>query len=130
MFVCYDSTGKIIFSMSENLEFAGCMNIDVPAGQQVQSIDLETGAAVLVPIPMTEGDRLEAMEKQFAAYVTGVTGGAGETGSDAVPFVYGMVVKKNHYYGYAGNVYQWKDNDCAACVWLPDSGIWQWEVVS
>ena len=126
MFVCYDSTGKILFSMSENMEFAGCVNVEVPAGQQVQSIDPETGAAVLAPIPMTDADRLEAMEKQFAAYVTG---GTGETGADAVPFVYGMSVQKNHYYGYAGSMYQWKDNDCTACVWMPDSRIWQWEKV-
>lgn len=120
------STGNVILTMTEKIDRVCSVVSDIPNGYYVESVKPETGEPVIVPAAATNSERMAALEKQFAAYVTG---GTGESGSSAVPFVYGMPVQKNHYYGYAGNVYQWKDNDCAACIWLPDSGIWQWEKV-
>ena len=49
------------------------------------------------------------------------------TEEDPIPFVYGMDALAGLYYSYAGGLYQVaKGGDMKPCVWLPDSGIWQW----
>lgn len=47
---------------------------------------------------------------------------------DPIPFIYGMDCSNGLYYSYNGNLYLCKA-DMAPCVWPPDSGIWQWELV-
>ena len=66
-------------------------------------------------------------EGMLAIYRPIDTGHAG-TMEDPIPWVYGMDVKKNKYYSYGGVVYRAAEN-MLPCVWYPDSGIWQWEVV-
>ena len=67
-------------------------------------------------------------EGMLAIYRPIDTGHAGTQG-DPIPWVYGMDVKKNKYYSYGGVVYRAAEN-MLPCVWYPDSGIWQWEVVN
>ena len=67
-------------------------------------------------------------EGMLAIYRPIDTGHAG-TAEDPIPWVYGMDVKKNKYYSYGGVVYRAAEN-MMPCVWYPDSGIWQWEVVN
>lgn len=50
---------------------------------------------------------------------------------DPIPFVYGMETKELLYYSYKGKVYRVaKGGGMKNCVYLPDTGIWQWEVVA
>ena len=52
------------------------------------------------------------------------------TQDDPIPFVYGMDALAGLYYSYAGGLYRVAEGgDMKPCVWLPDSGIWQWERV-
>lgn len=48
---------------------------------------------------------------------------------DPIPFVIGMDVSAGMHYSYDGNMYL-ADADMMPCTWAPDSGIWQWEMVS
>ena len=66
-------------------------------------------------------------EGMLAVYRPIVEGHKGNK-NDPIPWVYGMDVKKNKYYSYGGVVYRAAEN-MMPCVWYPDSGIWQWEVV-
>ena len=66
-------------------------------------------------------------EGMLAIYRPIVEGHKGNK-KDPIPWVYGMDVKKNKYYRYGGVVYRAAEN-MMPCVWYPDSGIWQWEVV-
>ena len=66
-------------------------------------------------------------EGMLAVYRPIVEGHKGNK-KDPIPWVYGMNVKKNKYYSYGGVVYRAAEN-MLPCVWYPDSGIWQWEVV-
>lgn len=66
-------------------------------------------------------------EGMLAVYRPIVEGHKGNK-KDPIPWVYGMDVKKNKYYSYVGVVYRAAEN-MMPCVWYPDSGIWQWEVV-
>lgn len=67
-------------------------------------------------------------EGMLAVYRPIVEGHKGNK-KDPIPWVYGMDVKKNKYYSYGGVVYRAAEN-MMPCVWYPDSGIWQWEVVN
>lgn len=127
MLIIHDN-GKIIAAMSGEYENPALIVADVPDGYHVESVDTETGLPVIIPDAATDGDRMAALEKQFAEYVAGMAGD-GSTADKAIPFVYGMVVKYGVHYSYGGLVYVWNDSDCPACVWLPDSGIWQWALV-
>ena len=127
MLIIHDN-GKIVATMSGEYENPAAIVANVPDGYHVESVDLETGLPVIVPDAATDDDRMAALEKQFAAYVSGVTGD-GSTADKAIPFVYGMAVQNGKCYSYGGLVYKWTDADNTACVWLPDSGIWQWQLV-
>lgn len=49
---------------------------------------------------------------------------------DPIPFVYGMETKELLYYSYEGKIYRVaKGGGMKNCVYLPDTGIWQWELV-
>lgn len=67
-------------------------------------------------------------EGMLAVYRPIVEGHKGNK-KDPIPWVYGMDVKKNKYYSYGGVVYRAAES-MMPCVWYPDSGIWQWEVVN
>ena len=120
--------GKIIATMSGEYENPAAIVAEVPDGYTVESVNVETGEPVLVPLAATDGERMEALEKQFAAYVTEKIGD-GSTADKAIPFVYGMAVEFEKCYSYGGLVYRWMDSSIPACVWMPDSGIWQWALV-
>ena len=65
-------------------------------------------------------------EGMLAVYRPIETAHAG-TEEDPIPFVYGMDALAGLYYSYAGGLYQVAEGgDMKPCVWLPDSGIWQW----
>lgn len=50
---------------------------------------------------------------------------------DPIPFVYGMETKELLYYSYEGKIYRVaKGGGMKNCVYPPDTGIWQWELVS
>ena len=122
--IIYDETGKIWFTMSGGELPTGCrvLNADVPDGYEVTGVNAETGEAILTHRPATEAERTAAIEKQMMAQAGTHAG----TYDDPIPFVYGMAVKREIFYDYAGTIYQWAGSDCTACVWLPDSAIWQW----
>lgn len=67
-------------------------------------------------------------EGMLAIYRPIDTGHAG-TAEDPIPWVYGMDCNTGKYYSYGGVTYLCK-GDMVPCVWYPDSGIWQWEVVN
>lgn len=48
---------------------------------------------------------------------------------DPIPWIYGMDCYNGKYYTYNEHEYLCK-SDMPACVWAPDSGIWQWELVA
>lgn len=50
---------------------------------------------------------------------------------DPIPWVYGMNCYAGKYYSYNGNTYKVAvGGDMIPCTWYPDSGIWQWELVT
>lgn len=53
------------------------------------------------------------------------------TQEDPIPWVYGMDCRAGQYFSYNGKIYRVAvGGDMIPCVWAPDSGIWQWEVVA
>ena len=53
------------------------------------------------------------------------------TADDPIPWVYGMDCHAGKYYSYEGAVYMVAEGgDMIPCTWPPDSGIWQWVLVS
>ena len=53
------------------------------------------------------------------------------TADDPIPWVYGMDCHVGKYYSYEGAVYMVAEGgDMIPCTWPPDSGIWQWVLVS
>ncbi len=53
------------------------------------------------------------------------------TADDPIPWVYGMDCHAGEYYSYEGAVYMVAEGgDMIPCTWPPDSGIWQWVLVS
>lgn len=126
MLIIYDTTGKIIMTSSEDAPGAQCMTADVPSGYTVESVNVETGEPVLAPIPATEEERMAAIEKSYQA-AAGVHAGSY---TDPIPFVYGMPVEKGKYYTFGGVTYSWMAADVSACVWFPDSGIWEWQIAA
>ena len=53
------------------------------------------------------------------------------TAEDPIPWVYGMDCHAGKYYSYEGAVYMVAEGgDMIPCTWPPDSGIWQWVLVS
>ena len=127
MLIIHDN-GKIIATMTGTYQNPAAIVADVPAGYAVESVDVETGLPVLVPVAASDDERMAALEKQFAAFVVDKAGD-GSNADNAIPFVYGMAVENGKCYSYGGLVYRWTDSNCPACVWLPDSGIWQWVLV-
>lgn len=115
--------GKVIATMSGDYTNPAAVVADVPDGYEVTGVDIQTGEPILTPRPATEAERTAAIEKQMMAQAAGHAG----TYEDPVPFVYGMTVTGGKYYSYGGEVYIWNTADSAACVWLPDSGIWEWQ---
>lgn len=69
--------------------------------------------------PATEG--MLAIYRPLVLTATG-------TIDDPITFISGMDVDNGKYYTFNGKVYLAKA-DMKPCVWNPDSGIWQWEVV-
>ena len=50
---------------------------------------------------------------------------------DPIPWVYGMDCLEGVYFSYNDHVYRvTAGGDMKPCVWAPDSGIWQWELVA
>lgn len=126
-FVLYDKAGAVILTQTGYFpEIGGSTVVDVPDGYDVTGVNIETGEAILVPRPASAAERTAALEKQMMAEAATHAG----TYEDPVPFIYGMAVEYLKYYSYAGTVYQWADSFCPACVWLPDSQIWQWKVAT
>lgn len=113
---------EIIATMTGEYENPGVIVADVPDGYNVTGVNVETGEVILTPRPATEAERTAAIERQM------MQAAAGHEGSyaDPIPFVYGMAVEKGKHYSFGGEVYVWNTADCAACVWLPDAGIWEW----
>lgn len=53
------------------------------------------------------------------------------TQEDPIPWAYGMDCRAGQYFSYNGKIYKVAvGGDMIPCVWAPDSGIWQWEVVA
>ena len=51
------------------------------------------------------------------------------TGSDPIPYVYGMDCRSGLYYVHGGVVYLCR-GDMIPCIWPPDTGgMWQWEAL-
>lgn len=124
MLIIHDN-GKILSTMSGTYDDPGVIVADVPDGYEVTGVNVETCEAIISPKPATEAERTAAIEKQMMAQAATHAG----TYDDPIPFVYGMAVEYQSLYSYAGDVYLWADSFCPACVWLPDSGIWQWQAV-
>lgn len=124
--IIYDETGIVISTVTGEYTAPSIIVADVPDGYEVTGVNTETGEAILTPRPATEAERTAAIEKQMMA----AAGTHAGTYDDPIPFVYGMAVKRETCYNYAGMIYQWAGSDCTACVWLPDSGIWQWTVAA
>ena len=120
--IIYDETGIVLSTVTGEYTAPGIIVADVPDGYEVTGVNAETGEAIISPKPATEAERTAAIEKQMMA----AAGAHAGTYDDPIPLVYGMAVKHEPFYNYAGTIYQWADSDCIACVWLPDSGIWQW----
>lgn len=125
--IIYDGQGTVLGAMTGG-EYAavGTVVVDVPDGYTVTGVNAETGEAVLTPKPATEAERTAAIEKQMMAQAAAHAG----TYEDPIPFVYGMATEYQKHYSYGGVIYNWADSFCPACVWLPDSGIWQWAVAT
>lgn len=52
------------------------------------------------------------------------------TADDPIPFTYGMDALEGLYYSYQGALYQVAEGgSMQPCVWLPDSGVWQWILI-
>lgn len=125
--IIYDEHGVVLSTMAGDYpDKVSTVVVDVPDGYTVTGVNVETGEAVLTPKPATEAERTAAIEKQMMAQAAAHAG----TYDDPIPFVYGMAVKYQACYSYGGVIYTWADSGCPACVWLPDSGIWQWAVAT
>lgn len=124
--IIYDENGIVLSTVTGEYTAPGIIVADVPGGYEVTGVNTETGEAILTPRPATEAERTAAIEKQMMAQAGAHAG----TYDDPIPFVYGMATDYQKHYSYAGVIYQWAGSDCIACVWLPDSGIWQWAVAA
>lgn len=126
MLIIYDNNGKIIMTATGDYTGASAIVHDVPDGYTVESVNVETGEPVLTPIPATEEERMAAIEKSYQA----AAGTHAGSYTDPIPFVYGMPVEKGKYYTFGGVTYSWMAADVSACVWFPDSGIWEWSIAT
>ena len=69
--IIYDSTGNIIMTTSQTgYEKISAIEVEVPDGYYVKSVNAETNEPVLEPIPKTEEQkRLDAIEAQMNALI-------------------------------------------------------------
>jgi len=121
--VIYDETGAVIGTMTgKEYGAVGTAVVEVPDGYEVTGVNVETGEAILTDKAATEAERTAAIERQM------MQAAAGHEGSyeDPIPFVYGMAVETGKHYSFGGEIYIWSSGECPACVWMPDSGIWEW----
>ena len=99
------------------------------AGEQLAALTVlrHEGVTYRVVQPVTpQAHQPPGSEGMLAIYRPVETQHAG-TQEDPIPFVYGMDCAEGKYYSYAGALYQVAEGgSMQPCVWLPDSGIWQW----
>ena len=135
MFILYDNDGKIIMTKSGGDEIAAnsihVMVAEIPSGFGVTSIDMATGEPVLYEIEKSaEFKKMELMTEQISAIYTKMSEGYAGTAENPIPWVYGMECKEGVCYSYNGVTYRIaKGGYMNPCVWQPDCGIWQFEVI-
>lgn len=73
--IIHDNLGNIILTQSGSItmpESVGMIIADVPAGQLVKAVNVETGEVILEPLPKSETEqRLDSLESTLAAMLGG-----------------------------------------------------------
>ena len=73
--IIHDNLGNILMTQSGSMtmpESVGMVVADVPAGQIVKAVNVETGEVILEPLPKSETEqRLESLENAMAAMLGG-----------------------------------------------------------
>lgn len=102
------------------------------AGAQLSATTVlrHDGVTYRVVQPVTpQAHQPPGSEGMLAVYRPIETQHAG-TQEDPIPFVYGMDALEGLFYSYNGALYQVAEGgSMQPCVWLPDSGIWQWILI-
>lgn len=128
MIIIYDDNGSIIMTQTGGDDLVengiNIMKADIPDGYGVGSINVETGEPVLYEIEKS------LQERQIAAIYNKLSEGYAGSADSPIPWVYGMECKEGFYYSYNGKAYKIAVGGYMnPCVWYPDSGIWQFEVI-
>ena len=129
--IVYDENGKLYhISAGDSVkapEYVKTVIIDIPEGKEIASIDGATGAVTLQNIAKS---KTELMQEQISAIYTKMSEGYAGTAENPIPWVYGMECKEGVCYSYNGVTYRIaKGGYMNPCVWQPDCGIWQFEVI-